>query len=282
MITENLSTLKIHKLTQAQYDRELAAGNLDPTAMYLTPDEAPDTTLSIDGRPADAKAVGEALANLAAAAKEIYAQNDEPQDAQEGALWIDLDSEGLSDDKNIVVAPSVAKVGQAIVVKAVDENGKPTDWTTMDMPSGDEWELFSEINITEEVGSLDIGSCEDVANEFRDKHYQEVTLQITYIQPTTTVSWLRIGVNNYNGGETGNVSNALRTKETTYVTVNIRRITGSKYQYTCSEGGTYAEKFGISSCNIMNSSATLVPYVCFIRIAQALGAGSVIKIWGRK
>ena len=38
MITENLSTLKIHKLTQAQYDRELAAGRIDPNAIYLTPD----------------------------------------------------------------------------------------------------------------------------------------------------------------------------------------------------------------------------------------------------
>ena len=40
MITENLSTLKIHKLTQEQYDRELAAGRIDPNALYLTPDES--------------------------------------------------------------------------------------------------------------------------------------------------------------------------------------------------------------------------------------------------
>lgn len=39
MITENLSTLKIHKLTQAQYDRELAAGRIDENALYLTPDD---------------------------------------------------------------------------------------------------------------------------------------------------------------------------------------------------------------------------------------------------
>lgn len=39
MIIENVPTLKIHKLTQAQYDRELAAGNLDENALYLTPDE---------------------------------------------------------------------------------------------------------------------------------------------------------------------------------------------------------------------------------------------------
>lgn len=39
MIKENLSTFKIHKLTQAQYDREREAGNLDATALYLTPYE---------------------------------------------------------------------------------------------------------------------------------------------------------------------------------------------------------------------------------------------------
>lgn len=38
MITTNLSTLKIHKLTQEQYNRELAAGRLDENAIYLTPD----------------------------------------------------------------------------------------------------------------------------------------------------------------------------------------------------------------------------------------------------
>lgn len=56
MITANLSTLKIHKLTQAQYDRALAAGNIDENALYLTPDEPlahtehitilPETTLT--------------------------------------------------------------------------------------------------------------------------------------------------------------------------------------------------------------------------------------------
>ena len=40
MITENLLTLKIHKLTQEQYNRELAAGNIKDNEIYLTPDEA--------------------------------------------------------------------------------------------------------------------------------------------------------------------------------------------------------------------------------------------------
>lgn len=42
MQTENLPTLKIHKLTQAQYDREKENGTLDEYALYLTPDEEID------------------------------------------------------------------------------------------------------------------------------------------------------------------------------------------------------------------------------------------------
>ena len=42
MNTENLSTLKIHKLSQEQYDREKDAGNIEETALYLTPDNEAD------------------------------------------------------------------------------------------------------------------------------------------------------------------------------------------------------------------------------------------------
>ena len=40
MIIENLSTLKIHKMkSNEQYEREYSNGNIDQTAIYLTPDE---------------------------------------------------------------------------------------------------------------------------------------------------------------------------------------------------------------------------------------------------
>lgn len=42
MITENLSTLKIHKLSKEQYERESANGTLDTSALYLTPEEGVD------------------------------------------------------------------------------------------------------------------------------------------------------------------------------------------------------------------------------------------------
>lgn len=43
MVTENIPTLKINKLTQAQYDRELEAGRINENELYLTPYEANHT-----------------------------------------------------------------------------------------------------------------------------------------------------------------------------------------------------------------------------------------------
>lgn len=47
MITKNLSTLKIHRLTQSQYERELANGTIDEEALYLTPEENMDDVVLI-------------------------------------------------------------------------------------------------------------------------------------------------------------------------------------------------------------------------------------------
>lgn len=38
MKTENISTLRINKLTQSQYDRELESGNVEENALYLVPE----------------------------------------------------------------------------------------------------------------------------------------------------------------------------------------------------------------------------------------------------
>ena len=39
MFTETLTQLKINKLSREQYERELANGNVEQNALYLTPDE---------------------------------------------------------------------------------------------------------------------------------------------------------------------------------------------------------------------------------------------------
>jgi hypothetical protein len=77
MITENLSTLKIHKLDQEQFKREKLAGKLDETAFYLTPEDGIelDSTLTQEGIAADAKAVGDAISSISIAQPD-WNQND--------------------------------------------------------------------------------------------------------------------------------------------------------------------------------------------------------------
>ena len=45
MITENISTLKVQKLTQEQYDTAFQNGTLDNNSIYLTPTEIKDYAL---------------------------------------------------------------------------------------------------------------------------------------------------------------------------------------------------------------------------------------------
>lgn len=54
MITENLSTLKIHNLTKEQYEQEFEAGRIDENALYLTPyEEIQPDWLQIDNTASD-------------------------------------------------------------------------------------------------------------------------------------------------------------------------------------------------------------------------------------
>jgi hypothetical protein len=67
----------------------------------------------------------------------VYFSEEEPTDAKTGDFWYD-ESEGESDEANAdyIPVPQSANIGQTIVVKAVDENGKPTEWEAVDLPSG--------------------------------------------------------------------------------------------------------------------------------------------------
>ena len=72
MNTENLLTLKIHKLTQAQYDRELANGSIDENALYLTPEEIP---VPIAEGGTGASTATSALDNLGAVGRDVSGRN---------------------------------------------------------------------------------------------------------------------------------------------------------------------------------------------------------------
>lgn len=53
-----------------------------------------------------------------------------------------------------ITAPTTAAVGQIIKVKSLDDAGKPTEWEAVDLPSGGEIELVSDVTTTEEVNMI--------------------------------------------------------------------------------------------------------------------------------
>lgn len=89
-----------------------------------------------------------------------------------------------------IPTPSTAEVGQTVVVSAVDENGKPTEWEAADLPSGgsgcSEWELINELITTDEVTNVLIDK--DTNGNTFDLEEIKVTVQATPVA-NTTCSW---------------------------------------------------------------------------------------------
>ena len=95
MITENLSTLKIHKLTQTQYDRELAAGRIDESALYLTPDEEIDLS---------------GFATKEELAETISSHTHEISNILSGALPIELGGTGATTIEEVLVNLGISEL----------------------------------------------------------------------------------------------------------------------------------------------------------------------------
>ena len=125
-----------------------------------------DTTLTQIGKAADAKAVGDALAEKADIS-DIPAALPNPNALTftgavnatydgSSAVSVEIPSGG-SGGTDISLGLTSAAVGQIIKVKAIDESGKPTAWEAADMPSGggggtsEEFILLAEVTLEEDV-----------------------------------------------------------------------------------------------------------------------------------
>jgi hypothetical protein len=72
-----------------------------------------------------------------------------------------------------IPVPETASVGQTIVVKAVDETGKPTEWEAADLPSGGGWKLLADLTTTEDVTNLQITADMD-GNSILEQNFSEI------------------------------------------------------------------------------------------------------------
>ena len=82
----------------------------------------------------------------------VYFSEEEPTDAKTGDFWYD-ESECESEVANAdyIPVPQSANIGHTIVVKAVDENGKPTEWEAVDLPNGGGFGIGMRARYREEV-----------------------------------------------------------------------------------------------------------------------------------
>lgn len=103
----------------------------------------------------------------------------------------------LTDKPDMITPPATASVGQTIVVKAVDENGKPTEWEAVDMASGEgsgEWELIADITLQEQVTSFSIDKDMN-GNPFALRKYMLVYIWAEVTDGSTVPSFMFLSEN---------------------------------------------------------------------------------------
>lgn len=231
--------------------------------------------------------------------------------AEVGALPADTPiPEGVTDEqiKNAVDAyltenpsegggipiPSSAQVGQTIVVKAVDENGKPTEWATANMlrrnPFGDDWgEPIVTIITEEEVSQIainDAADCKEVLVSFTPAYSPTATSENVSgsvwiggafgggMNVANEQTWQRAATNNQNRFASS-LWYACILGEDLGVGLNKRC---NKYCILCpDEGATKMTSF------IGQSETQTIGRIGFRTISgQYFGVGTKIVVWGRK
>lgn len=102
-----------------------------------------------------------------------------------------------------------ASVGQIIKVKAVDEDGKPTQWEAAEMPSGDKWELINEITFSESANGCVINTDSNGAAFSLKAVKVECVIQIDESDPFTHIKAkynnLTVSTNASNSNKSGQV-----------------------------------------------------------------------------
>ena len=128
-------------------------------------------------------------------------------------------------DTAISLGLTAATPGQIIKVKAV-QDGKPTAWEAVDMPSGEEWEKIKEITIAEDAGeanALTINADEN-GNTFRLK---KARLCAKFPAYTGTSSIPNFSFAMINGKTTGRIAPLMYTS--VWPKISTKSITGTVY-----------------------------------------------------
>lgn len=182
----------------------------------------------------------------------------------------------------VIPTPTTANVGQTIVVKEIDENGKPTKWEAVDVGGGateEKWELISSGELTEDVQQYII-TKDNNGNKF---NLNEVYISLVVKQSTqnTGNKILRLFFNKNYLNECYDFEYAMYTDVDVPCQLYRYHIPNAK------NAMAYAMRYG-SHSQVKNSTkgSSLVENITSITLfGQAgaiIGAGTTFEIWGRK
>ena len=178
-------------------------------------------------------------------------------------------------DTAISLGLTAATPGQIIKVKTV-QDGKPTEWEAVDMPSGDKWEKIKEITIAEdaeESNALTINADEN-GNAFRLK---KARLCAKFPAYTGTSNIPNFSFAMINGKTTGKITPLLYTSVWPKISTNT--ITGTIYYVDVS--GTQQIEYAQRNGNVGWPDDTAYDYRIYGGSQDQLGTRHGDTLWAK-
>lgn len=122
---------------------------------------------------------------------------------------VQIDPDGEASALDFIPNPSTASVGQTIVVKTVDETGKPTEWEAVDMTSGSNVELDASLSVSGKAAD-----AKAVGDALADKQQKGDYLTQNNLQDATNAALAQAKESGEFKGEKGDSGTIFTTDET--------------------------------------------------------------------
>ena len=218
------SELIINQIPQDVYDAKKENGELDAGQLWLTPAAQGEGVVRISVQTLTEEQQAQARTNIGAE-KAGTGYTKPTSGIPKSDLAADVQTSLNKADTAISLGLTAATPGQIIKVKTV-QDGKPTEWEAVDMPSGEKWEKIKEITIAEgaeESNALTINADEN-GNTFRLKKARLCAKFPAYTGTSTIPNFSFAMIN---GKTSGRVSPLLYTN--VWPKISAKLITGTIY-----------------------------------------------------
>lgn len=199
----------------------------------------------------------------------------------------------IADDGTLSINIASAAVGQTIKVKAIDENGKPTEWEAVDMAGGEssfpKFEKLLTHTITEEEIAANPAAFMWNTTQIPNLNdFNVFTLTIRNPDDTTKITftkWVRLKINNVLMGAICGTSSGARVS----YSISANRLYGfwvsdNIYNPNNSTGTVLVPTYSNTTFNSNLAASEAVTSIGFTSYGGDYGltAGIVVEIWGAK